>query len=481
MPTRQNVLPLAEYHDVFGADAPMPDASECRAHVVQAINATWAEYAAQAMGADELRPVSRAGRPCFTESFGFMVAESLDTLWLAGLHDEFATAAAYAEQHVRVPRWGLGLSRLPFTDGMSRLVGGLMAGYGLSGRKGLLAAATAVADALYDGAVSSGTPVPERVVSTGWPSAAAGVAGKVLNGEPPHTLAELGAPLVDLRVVAHFAKEPRFARLAAGVEQAVRKQCPRGACPLHWRRNGSALEPGRVAGLDAQGLAYYDGLLKGWLASRMDDDGRRGAWMHAGNVLQAASELRDGWFVPSLRFVGPHIDHRTCAAGATYALSYIHTHHAPHLEMAQRVTHECVRASHVFSSQLQPALLVVAAARNVTPWRREWLRHGLWPETVESCYYVWRATRDERYRKAAWRMFAAMTRSSRVASGAYSSVDDASAPRGAALGNRMETAFMARTLKFLLLTFSDDEQHGGLAASEDWVVNAAGHVLKTFD
>ena len=49
---------------------------------------SWAAYAKHAMGFDELAPVSLKGKNSFG-SLGAMVIDSLDTLWMFGLREEF--------------------------------------------------------------------------------------------------------------------------------------------------------------------------------------------------------------------------------------------------------------------------------------------------------------------------------------------------------------------------------------------------------
>lgn len=62
-----------------------------RSAVVAAVRHAWRGYEAHAMGADELQPMSRRGKDSFG-GLGATVVDSLDTLWMLGLKDEFARA-----------------------------------------------------------------------------------------------------------------------------------------------------------------------------------------------------------------------------------------------------------------------------------------------------------------------------------------------------------------------------------------------------
>ena len=52
------------------------------------MQSTWAAYSKYAMGFDELAPTALVGKNPFG-GLGAMVIDSLDTLWLFGLKEEF--------------------------------------------------------------------------------------------------------------------------------------------------------------------------------------------------------------------------------------------------------------------------------------------------------------------------------------------------------------------------------------------------------
>lgn len=49
-------------------------------------------YEKYAMGADELRPLTKVGKAAFGD-LGATLVDSLDTLWMLGLRDEFTRCA----------------------------------------------------------------------------------------------------------------------------------------------------------------------------------------------------------------------------------------------------------------------------------------------------------------------------------------------------------------------------------------------------
>jgi endoplasmic reticulum Man9GlcNAc2 1,2-alpha-mannosidase len=77
------------------------------------------------------------------------------------------------------------------------------------------------------------------------------------------------------------------------------------------------------------------------------------------------------------------------------------------------------------------------------------------PETVESLFVMWRVTHNETYREWGWNIFRAFEMHSRLQSGGYTSLDSVlEVP--VRRRDSMESFFVAETLKYLLLLFSDD-------------------------
>ena len=80
------------------------------------------------------------------------------------------------------------------------------------------------------------------------------------------------------------------------------------------------------------------------------------------------------------------------------------------------------------------------------------------PETVESLYYMWYYTGEEKWRQYGRKIFDAFEKHSRRPFG-YTALEGLEKPNVAKLtekeGGKMETFWIAETLKYLLLLFSD--------------------------
>ncbi|KAF8552304.1 glycoside hydrolase family 47 protein [Imleria badia] len=97
------------------------------------------------------------------------------------------------------------------------------------------------------------------------------------------------------------------------------------------------------------------------------------------------------------------------------------------------------------------------------------------PETVESFYILWRTTGDVKWRHRGWRVFQAIERYTKTASG-YTSVDNVNTAHPTPL-DAMPSYFLAETLKYLYLLFSDEDP----LPLNKWVFNTEAHPLPVFE
>ena len=81
-------------------------------------------------------------------------------------------------------------------------------------------------------------------------------------------------------------------------------------------------------------------------------------------------------------------------------------------------------------------------------------RYILRPETVESLFIAFRLTGNQRYRDYGWSIFQAIEKHCKVETGGYASILNVD-ENPAKFEDKMETFFMAETLKYLYLLFSD--------------------------
>ncbi len=93
------------------------------------------------------------------------------------------------------------------------------------------------------------------------------------------------------------------------------------------------------------------------------------------------------------------------------------------------------------------------------------------PEVIESYFILWRVTHDPKYRQWGWEAVVALENHCRIPSGGYSGLRNANDPNSH--DDIQQSFFLAETLKYLYLLFSDDR----LIALDQWVFNTEAHPL----
>ncbi|KAI9876101.1 MAG: maturation of Asn-linked oligosaccharides protein [Pleopsidium flavum] len=100
------------------------------------------------------------------------------------------------------------------------------------------------------------------------------------------------------------------------------------------------------------------------------------------------------------------------------------------------------------------------------------------PEVVESYYYAYRITGNQKYRDWAWDAFLAINATTRTGSG-FSSISNVNAPGGGAKTDNQESFLFAEVLKYSYLIHAPDEvwqvEHNG---KNEFVFNTEAHPFK---
>ena len=86
-------------------------------------------------------------------------------------------------------------------------------------------------------------------------------------------------------------------------------------------------------------------------------------------------------------------------------------------------------------------------------------------------------TKDEKYRLWGWEIFQAFEKYTKLKEG-YASINSVSRPESPGYRDKMETFYLAETLKYLYLLFSDDPN---LLPLDKWVFNTEAHPLPVYN
>ncbi|BDD57335.1 maturation of Asn-linked oligosaccharidesprotein [Monascus purpureus] len=99
------------------------------------------------------------------------------------------------------------------------------------------------------------------------------------------------------------------------------------------------------------------------------------------------------------------------------------------------------------------------------------------PEVLESIYYAYRITGDERYRDWSWEAFVAINATCRTDSG-FSGITDVNAVDGGSMDDNEESFLFAEVMKYAYLIHApDDEWQVKPGDSNTWVFNTEAHIL----
>eukprot|EP01062_Namystynia_karyoxenos_P071955 TRINITY_DN6777_c0_g1_i1.p1 TRINITY_DN6777_c0_g1~~TRINITY_DN6777_c0_g1_i1.p1 ORF type:complete len:757 (+),score=221.58 TRINITY_DN6777_c0_g1_i1:85-2271(+) len=441
------------------------------------IAAAWGAYRINALGKDELNPVTNASVNWDRTNVQMVsLVDALSTLWVAGLRDEFAAAVAHVGKNFLWRPSG----NVALFETTIRVLGGLLSAYALSGEAILLEKARDVGNSLV-GAYSEG-------VMKDWGGYPRHVWNPLRKQPGPGYgtfLAEVGSVQLEWRYLAHATGEARFdtgvTRVMDRLEEA--SAAGGGFIGCCWSSHVAG-GWGGTAGLGSYSDSYYEYLLKQYLLTGRSEERYMRMYTNMAETLIDKLIVRTGnltWLAEgsagggTVTAQGSRFEHLACFAPGMLALgaTYLPPEQAErHLAAARSLGDFCVGLYDGTPSGLAPDEVSVSAS-GVSPVKRSW---PLRPETAESLFYLWRVTREEQWREAGWRMYRAIERNCRVcktcAASGYSEVDDVYTVPGRHTGH-MDTFFLAETMKYLYLLFAEDSEMD----LDCWVFNTEAHPL----
>lgn len=388
----------------------------------------WNAYKQYAWGHDELKPLSKSYRDWYGVSLLMTPLDALDTMILMGLDEEAAKTREFLMKNLSFDQ-DIYVKNFEITI---RMLGGLLSSYQLTGDKRLLALAEDLGSRLLP-AFQSATGMPYVFVNlkTG------AVRGAVSNP------AEIGTLLIEFGTLSKLTGKPIYYDKAK-----------RALVELYNRRSsiglvGSGINVETGAWTDPashiSGLidSYYEYLLKGWIlfgdkdCERMwqtsiaalnkyvADDGPNGLWyatvnMNTGERLARHFGALDAFFPGVLALSGD-------------------------LDRAKRLEDSAYRMWAAFG--IEPEEFDYSTTRITSPG------YPLRPEIVESAFYLHRFTGEARYREMGKTFYEGLVRYCRTDTG-YAALRNVETKEKT---DRMESFFLAETLKYLYLLFAPPE------------------------
>ncbi|OAX39217.1 glycoside hydrolase [Rhizopogon vinicolor AM-OR11-026] len=499
------------YVPTFAADEAKRDA------VVEAFKHAWHAYERDAMGDDEYHPISHTGSNLTKAGgIGYTVADSIDTMIIMGLEDEYQRARTWVADKLSFDRDG----NFNTFETTIRIMGGLLAAYHLSGEDSLfLEKARELADRI----------LPTFETESGLPLSLVNLA--LREGVPDRdnygyvSTAEIATLQLEFRYLAYLTDEDIYWDKVENVMATLKAVAqPHGLATIFVDPKLGRYQTSPIR-LGSRGDSYYEYLLKQYLQTNQTELVYRDMYDTAmtgihdvlvkrglSTKLLYIAELnpeRSGQGSIGWRLV-PKQDHLVCFLGGSLMLGATtsgalvdHVSIPPRLDeltgqgerdwltgvelintcmathdtqtgLAPEIAHFRIESDGIDNS-VAPADWYIKGARLGAPAPFD-ARYILRPETIESLFLAFRLTGDPKYRDYGWAIFQAIEKHCRIPTGGYASVINVDQVP-VEYDDKMETFLLSETLKYLYLLFADSS----VLPLNEFVFNTEAHPFPVFN
>ncbi|NP_001183886.1 Mannosyl-oligosaccharide 1,2-alpha-mannosidase MNS1-like [Zea mays] len=443
-----------------------PVNNERREKVKEAMLHAWNSYVKYAWGMDELQPQSKNGINSFG-GLGATLVDSLDTLYIMGLKDEFQKARDWVAESLDFDK-DYDASVFETTI---RVVGGLLSSYDLSGDKVFLDKAKDITDRLLPAwDTTSGIPYNRinlahgRAHNPGW-----------TNGDS--ILADSGTEQLEFIALSQRTGDPKYQQKAENVIKQLQKIYPSdGLLPIYINPHSGTASYSTIT-FGAMGDSFYEYLLKVWIQGNKTEHVKhyRQMWETSMEGLLSLTKKT----TPSNYYyiceknggsLSDKMDELACFAPGMLALGasgYGPEKSEQIMNLAKELARTCYNFYQTTPTKLAGENYFFHTGQDMgvgTSW------NILRPETVESLMYLWRLTGNKTYQDWGWDIFQAFEKNSRIESG-YVGLRDVNTGEK---DNMMQSFFLAETLKYLYLLFSPPS----VISFDEWVFNTEAHPLR---
>ena len=452
----------------------------------------WKSYKERAWTKDELAPISGGAKDTFG-SWGATLVDSLDTLWIMDMKQEFAEAVDAAIEIDFGPKID---GEINVFETIIRYLGGFLGAYDVSGCHDarLLNKAIEVADMAY-----ASFDTPNRMPVSRWSPK------KAVNGEeqlPAESMliAEAASASVEFTRLSQLTGDMRYFDAISRVTDVLDEQQGLTKLPGMWPISVNMRKPDLTFdgffGLGAMADSVYEYLPK--MHQLLNGIGPAAAQYHRMYEYSMSTAITHTLFRP---MVHDHADiliasgningkreekgqHLVCFAGGMFALGGRLFHNSTHVDIGRKISEGCAWTyknapngimPEVFSMTACPTL---AACEFTSPSGSSPFseigdrRYVLRPEAIESIFYMYRITGESKYQDIAWEMFEAI-RTHTQTEFANAAIGDVTKTPPEKYDS-MESFWLAETLKYFYLIFSEPN----VISLDDFVFNTEAHPFR---
>lgn len=419
-----------------------------REEVRKLFQKNWQSYRKYAWKMDALLPLSAAGRDQFS-GWAATLVDSLDTLWIMGLREEFDEAVAAVAE---IDFGKSSTSRVNTFETTIRYLGGLLAAYDLSKRKVLLTKATELGDLIYIG-FNTRRRMPVDFIDFDQAQRGEGltVEGFVVSASP-------GTLSLEMTHLSQLTGDSKYydaiSRVTDLFHQHQNETSLPGMWPMYVSMSRQDVVTGRSFTLGGSADSLYEYLPKmyallGGLEPTYDTMSRTFMNTVDKHLFFRPMVPNDEDILISgnvnigddgVAHLDPESEHLTCFIGGVFALAGKLFGSPKDVETGAKLAQGCAYAYRSMATGMMPERynMVPCESRKTCKWneetwvkerskRPEWKEHLprgfttakdpryiLRPEAIESVFILYRITGDKAYQETAWDMFKAVSKGTRT-------------------------------------------------------------------
>lgn len=412
----------------------------------------WNSYRKFAWMQDALNPISGTGKDQFA-GWAATLVDSLDTLWIMGLKEEFDEAVAAV---ATIDFGNTTTYRINMFETNIRYLGGLLSAYDLSNRQVLLDKAVELGDLLYAGYnTESMLPVDFIDFSAAQKGLELSIEGSVVSASPGSLSLEMTRlaqatgndkyyDVVD-RLMRTFAKYQNETKLPGlwPMWVSIRTQDFVSRSEFTLAGNADSLYEylpkmyALLGGLEPM----YESMTRSYVEAARKHMFFRPMLPNEEDILISGNVQVN---YDGTAELDPESEHLACFIGGSVALAGKLLERPDYVDTGDKLAKGCAFAYKSFASGIMPERFNMVPCKETTgrckwddsTWTAEALsrpefreslpkgfttakdpRYLLRPEAIESVFLLYRMTGDSKYQDIAWDMFVSIERASRVAHG----------------------------------------------------------------
>ncbi|VBB25261.1 unnamed protein product [Acanthocheilonema viteae] len=445
-----------------------------RQFIINMTKFAWENYRKYAWGFNELKPLSRSEHSASvfgSGKLGATIVDALDTLYIMGLKEEYEEGRDWVQNFFDLK---VSAADISVFETNIRFVGGLLAAYALTEDKMYIQKATDVANILLP-AFETPTGIPHALVNPvsgqshnwGW-----------ANGETAVDTEYLCIALTQLLMFEILALSSGKVARIREVVLSVRTED--GLYPNYLNPKSGKWGPKHVS-VGALGDSFYEYLLKSWLRSGKNDTVYKEMYDAAlvaikKYLLRYSRQNHLAYFIELKGKREVHkMDHLACFIVGLLALEALNENDMKRrndtLKLAEEIANTCHESYIRTATGIGPESFRFTDEVEVMAIRDNEKYYILRPEVIEGWFYLWRATRKNKYREWCWTAAKNIEKYCRTAGG-YSGIKNVYNPE--VIHDDVQQSFLfAETFKYLYLIFSDDS----VMPLNKWVFNTEAHAF----